>query len=96
MQAGNHPGLPRPDQIIALRLTVGTAPGAVPERSCRFSSLGAWNRTVQPRRTNLGAALRKAGRFEDAITANQEAAAIFRQTGDDHREGKTRNNPEIA
>ena len=30
---------------------------------------------------NLGVALREAGRVEDAITAHQDAAALFRETG---------------
>jgi hypothetical protein len=30
---------------------------------------------------NLGLALRKVRRFEEAITAHQDAAAIFRETG---------------
>jgi hypothetical protein len=37
--------------------------------------------------TNLGGALRQVRRFEEAITAHQDAAAIFRETGDRHREG---------
>lgn len=36
---------------------------------------------------NLGRALHAAGRRDDAIDAWQEAAAIFRETGDDHSEG---------
>jgi hypothetical protein len=31
--------------------------------------------------TNLGAALREVDRFEEAVTACQEAAVIFRETG---------------
>jgi hypothetical protein len=30
-------------------------------------------------------------RFDQAITAHQDAAAIFRETGDQHREGQTLN-----
>jgi tetratricopeptide (TPR) repeat protein len=36
---------------------------------------------------NLGPALRKVRRFEEAISAQQDAAAIFRETGDRHSEG---------
>ena len=36
---------------------------------------------------NLGNALQEARRFEEAITACQDAAAIFRETGDRHGEG---------
>ncbi len=36
---------------------------------------------------NLGLALRDAGRSDEAITAHQDATAIFRQTGDRHGEG---------
>ena len=38
--------------------------------------------------TNLGLALREVRRFEEAITACQDAAAICRETGDRHREGR--------
>jgi signal-transduction protein with cAMP-binding, CBS, and nucleotidyltransferase domain len=40
--------------------------------------------------TNLGNALRQAGRVEQAITACQDAAAIYRETGDRHAEGLAR------
>jgi hypothetical protein len=33
------------------------------------------------------ARLRQVRRFEEAITAHQDAAAIFQETGDRHREG---------
>jgi hypothetical protein len=36
---------------------------------------------------NLGLALRQVRRLEEAITALQEAAALFRETGDRHSEG---------
>jgi tetratricopeptide (TPR) repeat protein len=36
---------------------------------------------------NLGVALREVGRFEEAVSACQDAAAIFRETGDRHSEG---------
>jgi hypothetical protein len=35
---------------------------------------------------NLGITLRAAGRYGEAITAHQEAVAIFRETGDQHNE----------
>jgi tetratricopeptide (TPR) repeat protein len=35
----------------------------------------------------LGLALREVRRFEEAITAHQDAAAIYRDTGDRHGEG---------
>ena len=37
--------------------------------------------------TNLGLALREVERFEEAISACQDAAAIFRETGDRYSEG---------
>jgi hypothetical protein len=37
-------------------------------------------------RGNLGGALLGAGRFEEAITAHQDAVVIFRETGDEHFE----------
>jgi tetratricopeptide (TPR) repeat protein len=37
-------------------------------------------------------ALREAGRFEEAITACQDAAAIYRETGDRHGEGHALDN----
>jgi tetratricopeptide (TPR) repeat protein len=37
--------------------------------------------------TNLGAALREARRFEEAISAHQDAAGIYRETGDRRGEG---------
>jgi tetratricopeptide (TPR) repeat protein len=36
---------------------------------------------------NLGVALRHVRRFEEAVSACQDAAAIFRETGDRHSEG---------
>jgi tetratricopeptide (TPR) repeat protein len=36
--------------------------------------------------TTLGNALQEVGRFEEAITACQQAAQIFRDTGDQHSE----------
>jgi Tetratricopeptide repeat len=44
---------------------------------------------------NLGLALREVRRFEEAITAHQDAAAIYRETGDRHREGTALNNLEL-
>ena len=41
---------------------------------------------------NLGIALREVRRFEEAITAHQDAAAIFRETGDRHGEGMALDN----
>ena len=41
---------------------------------------------------NLGLALRDARRFEEAITAHLEAAAIYRETGDRHGENMALNN----
>ena len=45
---------------------------------------------------NLGIALQEVERFEEAITAHREAAAIFRETGDRHREGVALANLEAA
>jgi hypothetical protein len=45
---------------------------------------------------DLGSALREAGRFEEAITADQDAATIFRETGDRHGEGEALGNLEAA
>ena len=44
---------------------------------------------------NLGNALHEARRFDDAITAHQEAAAIFQETGDSHGEEIALNNLKI-
>jgi hypothetical protein len=44
---------------------------------------------------NLGIALREVKRFEEAMTAHQEAAAIYRGTGDQHGEGAALNNLEL-
>jgi tetratricopeptide (TPR) repeat protein len=41
---------------------------------------------------NLGIALKETRRHEEAITAHQDAAAIFRETGDRYREGTALNN----
>ena len=41
---------------------------------------------------NLGEASQKVGRFDEAITACQDAIAIYRETGDQHREGNALNN----
>ena len=46
--------------------------------------------------TTLGTALNEVGRVEEAITAHQDAAAIFRETGDRRREAMARNNLGIA
>jgi tetratricopeptide (TPR) repeat protein len=37
---------------------------------------------------NLGVALREVRRFEEAISAHRDAAAIYRETGDRHCEGQ--------
>jgi tetratricopeptide (TPR) repeat protein len=42
--------------------------------------------------SSLGAALADVGRSEEAITACQDAAAIFRETGDRHGQGEALNN----
>ena len=36
--------------------------------------------------TSLGVALWEVRRFDEAITAHQDAAAIYRETGDEYRE----------
>ncbi len=46
--------------------------------------------------TILGLVLGYARRFEEAITAHQDAAAIYRQTGDRHREGMALGNLALA
>ena len=46
------------------------------------------------RHYGLGLALPLVRRFEEAISALQDAAAIFRETGDRHSEGITLNNVE--
>jgi hypothetical protein len=43
-----------------------------------------------------GRALREVRRFAEAITAHQEAVATFRETGNQHHEGKALDNLEIA
>ncbi len=60
-------------------------------------SLNATRRLGDRRRegdalTILGIALQEVRRFEEAITAHQEAAAIYRETGDRHGEGDALNN----
>ena len=45
---------------------------------------------------NLGLALREVRRFEEAITACQDAAAIYRETGDRHGEGMALSNLGVA
>jgi tetratricopeptide (TPR) repeat protein len=46
--------------------------------------------------TNLGIALQRARRSQEAITAGQEAAATHRETGDRHREGMALGNLGLA
>ena len=46
--------------------------------------------------TNLGLALRQVRRFDEAITARQDAAAIYRETGDRHGEGRALTNLGVA
>ena len=41
-------------------------------------------------------ALQEVRRFEEAITAHQDAAAIYRETGDRHGEGMALNNLGVA
>ena len=41
-------------------------------------------------------ALREVRRFEEAISAHQDAAAIYRETGDRHWEGTALNNLGVA
>jgi Flp pilus assembly protein TadD len=50
-----------------------------PDRTDKGTEAGALN--------SLGFALREVRRFEEAITAHQDAAAIYRETGDRHGEG---------
>jgi len=45
---------------------------------------------------NLGGALDRADRVEEAITAHQDAVTIFKETGDRHREGGSLNNLGLA
>ncbi len=45
---------------------------------------------------NLGSALLRMGRFEEAISICQDAAAIFREAGDRRREGQVLNNLGLA
>jgi hypothetical protein len=45
---------------------------------------------------SLGVALEEVRRFEEAITADQDAAAIFREMGDQHGEGIAFGNLEAA
>ncbi len=45
---------------------------------------------------NLGSVLQEVRRFEEAITACQDAAAIYRETGDQRREGIALRNLERA
>ena len=45
---------------------------------------------------NLGVALAEVGRFEEAITAQQEAAVTFREVGDRHGEGIALHNLGLA
>ena len=45
---------------------------------------------------NLGIALQAVQRFEEAITAYQDAAAIYRETGDRHGEGDALDNLGLA
>ena len=45
---------------------------------------------------NLGLALAAVGRSEEAITAHRDAAAVFRETGDRHRESIALNNLGLA
>jgi tetratricopeptide (TPR) repeat protein len=51
---------------------------------------------MQQQRAGLGLALREVGRFEEAIGADQDAAAIYRETGDRHSEGVTLANLGLA
>jgi len=46
--------------------------------------------------TNLGLALYGLRRYDEAVTAHQDAAAIFRQTGNRHGEGDVLNNLGLA
>jgi hypothetical protein len=45
---------------------------------------------------SLGGALYGIGRFDEVITAFQDAAAIFREAGDEHRERIALGNRETA
>jgi tetratricopeptide (TPR) repeat protein len=44
----------------------------------------------------MGNALQEMRRFEEAISAHRSAAALYRETGDRHREGGVLNNLGIA
>jgi tetratricopeptide (TPR) repeat protein len=45
---------------------------------------------------NLGAALQEVQRFKEAITAHQDAATIYRETGDRHGQGSALVNLGVA
>ena len=45
---------------------------------------------------DLGVALVAVRRFDEAITAHQDAIAIYRETGDRHREGRALNDLGLA
>jgi tetratricopeptide (TPR) repeat protein len=72
--------------------------GLAAQRPARTPGWVAWSRTRCEGMAlgNLGLALCKAGRFDEAITACQDAAAIYRETGDRHSEGIALNNLGIA
>jgi hypothetical protein len=50
---------------------------------------------VSPFQRSLTLALQVKPRFEEAVKANQDAATIFRKTGDRHREGIALNSQEL-
>ena len=85
----------------------GAAPGQARRRTApsrASASLGSGRRGLLPEDrlhqgaalTSLGSARRQVRRVEDAITAHQDAVAIYRETGDRHSEGIALNNLGLA
>jgi tetratricopeptide (TPR) repeat protein len=100
--AGICGGLPRALRIAAARLAAD-ATLSVAELAGELSEINREAaRRLNHRRNeaveldNLGIALRELRRFEEAITAHQEAAAICRETGDRHREAMALTNLGLA
>jgi hypothetical protein len=73
------------NERVETATTALRAAGHLPDRQCQAAALN-----------DLGVALQQVRRFAEAITAHEQAAAIFAVTGDAHRESAALNNLVVA
>jgi tetratricopeptide (TPR) repeat protein len=75
-------------RLLADGVTVASTAVNAADTLGRGYAAATWN--------NFGNALQQARRFDEAITAHQQAGALFREVGDRHGEGQAWNNLGVA